>query len=230
MGEQRSYYAIIPANVRYDDELPANAKLLYGEITALCNEKGYCWATNDYFSKLYNVSKTSISKWISALIKKGYIYSEIVYKEGTKEIDNRYLKLVKYPIEEKLNTPIEEKLKDNNTSINNTFNNKKVSKKESFDALIDGFTNDNEIKDLLKEWLKVRKAKRAAMTNRAIELNLNKLNNLANESNLSINKYLEEVICRGWAAFYKINNYGGNSNAKSKGSNKRDGSEWAEYD
>lgn len=121
-----AYYSILPANVRYDNEIPANAKLLYSEITALCNEKGYCWATNDYFANLYNVSKTSVSKWVSILVEKKYLYSEIVYKEGTKEILNRYLRIVKDPIEEKLNTPIEEKLKDNNINnnikINNTFN------------------------------------------------------------------------------------------------------------
>lgn len=51
MAEHRSYYAIIPANIRYDTRLKANSKLLYGEITALCNEKGFCWASNDYFSQ-----------------------------------------------------------------------------------------------------------------------------------------------------------------------------------
>lgn len=117
-----SYYALIPANIRYDRDLPPNAKLLYGEITALCNSKGYCWATNDYFAELYDVSKTSVSKWISALIEKKHITSQIMYKEGTKEILHRYLSIVKYPIEEKFNTPIEEKFIDNTTILNNTEN------------------------------------------------------------------------------------------------------------
>lgn len=119
---KKSYYAIIPANIRYDEDLTPNAKLLYGEITALCNEKGFCWATNDYFAKLYNVSKTSISKWIAQLNSKKYIEISLEYKEGSKQILNRYLRILKGGIEEKLNTPIEEKLKDNNTLINNTIN------------------------------------------------------------------------------------------------------------
>lgn len=134
----KSYYAIIPANVRYDTELKPNAKLLYGEITALCNEKGYCWANNSYFADLYKVSNSTISRWISELIQKGYIHSKIFYKNGTKEIDERRIYICNTPIDEKINTPtqknqggidqkintpIDEKVKDNNTVINNTFNN-----------------------------------------------------------------------------------------------------------
>lgn len=125
MTEHRSYYAIIPANVRYDKRLKPNTKLLYGEITALCNERDFCWAGNEYFADLYGVNKETISRWVSDLIKFGYLNREIIYKEGTNQIINRYLRINQYPIDEKRNTPIDEKVKDNNTSINNTFNNTK---------------------------------------------------------------------------------------------------------
>lgn len=146
--ENRGYYAIIPANVRYDENLTANAKLLYGEITALCNEKGYCWANNGYFSKLYNVSNVSISKWISELEQKGYINRDIIYKDGTKEILNRYLRIVYDPIKENFNTPIKEKLKDNNTSSNNTINNTYIL---AFDDFYLKYPKKVS-KDLTKKW------------------------------------------------------------------------------
>lgn len=93
----KGYYAIIPANIRYDNEIPANAKLLYSEITALCNAKGYCWADNKYFAELYDVSERTIYRWINKLIKRGYIFAEYKYKDGTKEIIKRYLKLTNSP-------------------------------------------------------------------------------------------------------------------------------------
>lgn len=128
--ENPTYYAIIPAEVRYDKELKDKAKLLYGEITCLSNKNGYCYASNEYFAKLYGIAKETISRLISDLVDRGYITREIVYKEGTKEIAERYLKISiplltkkNIPIDEKVNTPIDEKVKDNNTSINNTSNN-----------------------------------------------------------------------------------------------------------
>ncbi len=122
MSENKSYYAVIPANVRYDKRLTANAKLLYGEITALCNEKGFCWASNDYFASLYNVNKVTVSRWISDLIKCGYVSREMIYKEGTNEIVNRYIRINQHPINENVKHPISKNAKDNNTSFNNTFN------------------------------------------------------------------------------------------------------------
>lgn len=127
---QRAYYAVIPAIVRYDKNLPANAKLLYGEITALCNEKGFCWAGDKYFADLYGVSKTTIQNWLKALTDNKYISKEIKYKEGSKEILHRYIKILEYPIQENL--------RDNNTSFNNTNNNNmSSSEKIPFKKIID---------------------------------------------------------------------------------------------
>lgn len=123
MAEKKSYFAIIPANVRYDDELSANAKLLYGEITALCNEKGYCWASNDYFSQLYSKSRITVSRWISELIQKGYIKSEISKEDGNMRMLTPVLTKTIIPIIKNDNTPIIKNDKQNNTIINNTLNN-----------------------------------------------------------------------------------------------------------
>lgn len=133
---KKSYYAVIPANVRYDEKLPMGARMLYGELTALANEKGYCWATNNYFAELYNVTTATISNWITKLEKQGHIYREIIYKKGSKEIEERriYITPIKEifntptknfgeGIKENFNTPIKKNLKENNTIFNNTFNN-----------------------------------------------------------------------------------------------------------
>ena len=137
--EQPNYYAVIPAKVRYDKRLKTLAKLLYGEISALCDKKGYCYASNKYFAELYGVSTVTISNLIKNLVECGYVSSEIIYKEGTKEILNRYLKIFgegikenfNTPIKENFNTPIKKIFKENNTSINNTsINNTSINKEK----------------------------------------------------------------------------------------------------
>ena len=94
MSEKPNLFAIIPAKVRYDKNLRANEKLLYGELTALTNKYGYCFASNNYFAELYGVTPQAISRWINNLKKQGYITIEYTYKSGTKEIDKRLIRLV----------------------------------------------------------------------------------------------------------------------------------------
>ena len=117
------YYAIIPAKVRYDKNITPNAKLLYAEITALTNKYGYCYATNQYFENLYGVSKQSISNWISQLVKNHYIKRELIYKEGSKKILKRYIRIIGQPMQKNFRRPTQNYLKDNNTRNNITMNN-----------------------------------------------------------------------------------------------------------
>lgn len=71
--DRPGYYAVIPADVRYDDRIPANAKLLYGEISALIGREGYCFASNQYFADIYGCTPVTIARLISALEDAGHI-------------------------------------------------------------------------------------------------------------------------------------------------------------
>lgn len=161
-----NYYAIIPAKVRYDKDLMANAKLLYGEITALCNEKGICWAGNEYFADLYKVSKETISRWISQLNKKNYIKIKMFYKNDSKEIEKRIISINQYPIDENVNTyceknqsndlltktsipyyqknqgGIDKNIKENITSINNKEKEEERNFQEELKKVIEFYENN----------------------------------------------------------------------------------------
>lgn len=94
MGEitRPGYYAVIPADVRYDDRLPANAKLLYGEISALIGKDGFCYASNQYFMDIYGMSDGSITRLITKLESCGYIKRELE-KDKTGQVVQRRLYL-----------------------------------------------------------------------------------------------------------------------------------------
>lgn len=71
-GQKPSYWAVLPATVRYDAELPPNAKLLWAEISALCDTKGYCFASNKYFAQNFELDTSTIQRLIKALADRGY--------------------------------------------------------------------------------------------------------------------------------------------------------------
>ena len=123
MKEKPNYYAIIPAEVRYSKALIPNAKLLYAEITALCNMNGKCTASTEYFCRLYEVSKVSVQKWLKNLEDNNHIRRVNKYKLHSKQIECRVITLV--------NVPSKEKLSDN-TNINITNTNLTDSNKKAF--------------------------------------------------------------------------------------------------
>ena len=129
-----NYYAVIPAEVRYNKKLTPNAKLLYAEITALCNMNSKCTASTEYFCRLYEVSRVSIQKWLKILEDHNYIKRINIYKLNSKQIETRVITLV--------NIPSKEKFTDNtNININNTnltdSNKKAFFKKPTLDEVKD---------------------------------------------------------------------------------------------
>lgn len=75
--EKPNYYAVLIAEVRYDTKLGNFSKILYAEISALCNKEGYCWATNNYFADLFDVTSITVTRAITQLVQTGYIIREL---------------------------------------------------------------------------------------------------------------------------------------------------------
>lgn len=76
--------------------------------------------------------------------------------------------------------------------------------KFSAKACIEQYTQDAELRQLLLDWLEVRKKARAPEIERAISENLRILPQMAHESGLTLQDYMREVVRRGWRAFYPV--------------------------
>ncbi|HJC00051.1 MAG TPA: helix-turn-helix domain-containing protein [Candidatus Flavonifractor merdavium] len=132
MTEEPSYWAVIPAAVRYDKDLPPNAKLLYGEVTALTDKRGYCYAHNSYFVELFGLSERSITRLLAILVDRGYLRIDVVRDSETQEVLERRIyavydksgevppppdNFVRTPPDIFDGTPPDKNVGENNTSI-----------------------------------------------------------------------------------------------------------------
>lgn len=147
MAERNFKGVWIPKEIWLAKDLGWSEKVLLVEIDSLDGEQG-CFASNEYLADFFKLSKDRISKMISSLRDKGYITVQLVYKEGTKQIEKRIIRLVRQPypigentdtpsrkqrkgLGENTDTPIGENAEDNNTVFNNTTNNTKDRQTDS---------------------------------------------------------------------------------------------------
>lgn len=84
------YYVVVPTAVLMDERLTPNAKLLFGIIGNLANQRGYCFASNAYISELFGMHELTISRLINELIKAEWI---IKFEEITNNGSQRRLRL-----------------------------------------------------------------------------------------------------------------------------------------
>ena len=141
MGDIKALKSLGSNETKYQYNKP-NAKLLYGEITALSNKLGYCFASNNYFAELYGVSKNTVSRWISDLNKLGFITVQIE-RNSNKEIIKRIIGIAQIA-----DRSIDKISKENTTRINTTSNN--IYIKEKF---INEVMNFDYPKDMLDDFI-----------------------------------------------------------------------------
>lgn len=93
----RSFRGVwIPRDIWLNKDLSITEKCFLAEIDSLGGSEEGCFASNQYFAEFFNLSKERARKIIGELNKKGYLKITLTYKEDTKEVDQRIIKLIGY--------------------------------------------------------------------------------------------------------------------------------------
>lgn len=213
--ENPSYWAVVPASVRYDKKLRANAKLLYAEITALCNKQGYCSASNEYFAGLYDLSKKTIGELISQLARCGYVRIDIVRDERQVVVERRIWCAIESPFlpadpppknqgtspENSGDPPPKnrEYIKENKTSINNT------PLPPTGAGIFAAYAGEHAgLLEALQGFEEMRKAKRKPMTDRARGMLLRRLQDLAPNDPAMQVRILDQSTFKCWLTVFPL--------------------------
>lgn len=137
-NQKPSFWAVLPASVRYNENIGSTAKLLFAEITALSNIEGYCWASNNYFANLYKISITQVSRLIKELEDNGFLKSFVDNKSGNLR------KLYPQIINDDISGPAVNKSKTLSEKFDEQIGVLPIELKDERDAFLDYWTAKND--------------------------------------------------------------------------------------
>ena len=226
--QQRAFKGVwIPAEIWLNEDLSLQEKALLADIDSFCSCYESCYASNEHFAKFIGVSTRRIKDIIKGLEDKKLIEREIVYKQGTKEIQKRLLRLPypsgrnlhgggaeKFPTprEEKFPTPGEENCPESNTCISNT-NKSNTTEYKIKRARTREADCSPELAETLKAFEEHRKKLKKPMTDYAKKLLLGKLSKLAKTEQEQI-AILNQSIENGWQGVFPLGGDRGQRNPR----------------
>lgn len=193
----------IPKEIYLDERLSALDKIILVEIDSLDGENG-CFASNEYLADFCQCSKNKISSAISKLVELNYL--EVISFDGRK----RFLKSCltnngKLP--KNVSVPTKkceaESQKMGHSNINNNIVNKERKKEKTFDDIFAEKEISEELKNVFVEFIKSRKLNGKKMTNRALELAIDKVRRMARfeEEQIAI---INQSIENGWQGLFPL--------------------------
>lgn len=158
-----------------------------------------------YLSDWTNSTKQGILKTLNSLVEKKLI--------SKKENTINGVKFVEYYSTEfnsggKLSLiPTIKQSLTNNIDTNNIINKEsKKEKDETFDEIINSLVDNAELQEVLVDFIKMRKAIKKPLTNRALKSIINRTKQLSNNNDETAIKILDQSIRNGWQDVYDLSN------------------------
>ncbi len=186
----------IPKEIWLDDRLNALEKMILMEIDSLDTDEKGCYATNDYIAEFCQCTSTKVSLAVKKLVELEYI--EVVKFDGRR-------RLIKSRLENNYKQTLK-KLKADFKNINTLYNDKRniernieINKKEIIKEK--RYFEDDNLNDLFKDFLSMRKKIKAVNSDRAITLLINKLSKYDDKTKI---KMIENSIENSWKGIYEL--------------------------
>lgn len=234
MPESRSLYSVIPARVRDDRNLRPNAKLLYGELSALAQAEGYCWASNAYLAELFDLSPKTVESLLRQLRDRRHIQIEVERDPDTNEVLRRKIWIcgppgssVPPPLKNEGRSPQnrgDPPLKnEGENNINIILKNNKPPKApqggrrsskydlaEDAKPLLRAYCGeDQELARALADLIDVRREKKAVNSKRGIKALLGRLDDLSRGDRQCKLLLLQEATANSWKSVFPLKGVSG---------------------
>ena len=91
---QRDFKGIwIPKEICCQNDLNITEEIVLSVVSTLSEQDDGCFANNEYFAQLLNLSKGRVSKIINLLVKKGYLETNFSYYSEIRKVEKRKIKI-----------------------------------------------------------------------------------------------------------------------------------------
>lgn len=213
-------------------ELSNTELMVFAIIYGFCQHdefNGSYHGSLQYLADFTGTTKPTIIKVLKSLVAKGYIEKSENYQNnikfcaykinttvvenliGGKEILPGGGKKSLMGGKEILPGGSKETLPNNKIIDNININNNINIKKSDFDVLIDDYTCNDNLKESIYEFIKMRKNIKKPITIYGLKKILNKLDRLASDDDTKI-QILDQSIEHSWNGIFELRNNGGNNN------------------
>lgn len=191
-------------------QLKGNDLLIYAIIYGFSQTEGQVFnGSLQYLVDWTNASRQTVINSLKSLVSKGYIARSEKTINGVKFCEYYATKL---DGGSKNLTGVVKKLDQGGQKIrpNNIENNiednldiKKERKKPSYDEIIDRAVDNPELKDAIREFIKMRKLAKKPMTDRALEMLITKLQKMTEDIGEQI-EIVNQSIINNWLTVYPL--------------------------
>ena len=194
-------YTKVKNDLLRNGDLKANTKILLLVLISYENElEGYSYPSQTRLIRETGLSKKTLLKCLNELEEKGYI--KRVKEKGE---NNKYYISSSAKIDTTGSGKNDTTTSSKNSTLKELNKNKKEKKenKTDLDKLIEAYTENDLLVEALKDFMKMRKAIKKPLTDRAMRGILNKLDKFASDD-LDKIEILERSIVNCWQDVFQI--------------------------